>query len=385
MLSFLLFAFLLAVLLYLHFAPAHLAWLLLRGRYASEINMGYLRAEDYFGQSFRALVEDWLHLPAVIESPHLRVVNRGNERVFVASSSSYPDLRRECEVLVLKGDFTCGARCEFEKELYVQGDCEIGPRSRLRDVAVDGALTLGHGSEVHRWVDAAGPLIIASGVRIHSRTVSRTFILLGAGASALSLHAPEIRSEGFREAIPRRDLPRRDVIEIPVPSYPAVYGYDASRLHRMSDNTYLYDGDLLLEAPAVVRCSLVVRGDVYLPSESLLEGSLKARGSIHIDASSVARANVVAEGDLLLGPGCFFQGLLSARGTLRLSRGVRGMSEETPVAAFSSGPLEIESNVIVCGKLASQSRVQAISSPLVWLDLQYPLPGVNAARGTRRP
>jgi hypothetical protein len=104
---------------------------------------------------------------------------------------------------------------------------------------------------------------------------------------------------------------------------------------------------------------------VYLPPESLLEGSLKAKGSIHIGASSVARANVVADGDLLLGPGCLFQGLLSARGALRLSHGVRGMSEGAPVAALS--------------------RVQAISTPAVWLDVQYPLPVVNAAQGTRRP
>jgi hypothetical protein len=380
MIPFLLFTAFFAAFFYLHFAFAHRAWLALRGQISSELNMAYVRIEDYFGLSFRSLLENWLRLPSSPEStPGLRVVDRGHERIFVAGSAAYPDMRRESEVLVIQGHFSCGSRCDFRRELYVRESCEIGPYSRLQALAVDGDLTLGYGTEVRRWVDATGHLTIEEECIVRAKATSRTGILLGSRARAKALFAPEIASEGRVESSSSRNVvpPMTLVLPLPpgAPVPPAHTGFDASRFHILGGQTYFYDGHLVLTLPLHLKASLVVRGDFSCTRESLLEANLKAKGHVDIGADSTVQANIVAEKDIYLGQGSIFQGILLARGSIRLARGVRGLPQESPVSACSTGPLLLESNVVVKGKLASADRVEAVPTPVAWLDRQYPLRG----------
>jgi hypothetical protein len=76
----------------------------------------------------------------------------------------------------------------------------------------------------------------------------------------------------------------------------------------------------------------------------------------------------VAGGDIVLKPNTYFQGLLHAGGAMRLSRGVRGLRDKLPVAAYAAGVVTMESNVVVNGKVASAHRVVAVSTPVAWLE-----------------
>lgn len=371
MAAFLVFTVTFALVYYLHFSQAHRTLWMLRGIESTELDMNYVRVEDYFGQSFRGKLSEWLRLP---DSPgstgRMRVIERGPERIFVAGGAQYPDGRSEDVVLVIEGSFSCGAGCEFQRELYVRDDCEIGPGSRLQAIAVDGSLTLGRGVEVRRWVDSKGFLDLHEDCTVESRVTSRTAVRLGAGVRVLSAFAPEVVTEGRRETMVRGELRHSRLVTIPhaaeAAGVPAA-GYDPRRLYHMGGNTYVYDGDLHVAAPVRLLAPLVVRGSFSCGEESLLAADIKAEGSIEVGAFSVARGNLVAGGGLTVGEHCFVQALLHAQGRMRLRQGTRGLRDKLPVAAFASGPLIVESNVVFNGKLASASYVEAVSSPVAWL------------------
>lgn len=370
--AFFLYAILFCALFYVHFAVAHRAWRAIRGRESAELDLSYVRLEDYFGQSFRKKLAGWIRtLPkAQGSTDRMSIYDKGNERIFVAGAAQYPDGRREKEILCIEGDFTCGRDCEFDKELAVRGDCTIGPDTELQAIAVDGALYLGEGVRVRRWADAARQLTLGPDAAVVSRATSRMAIEFLPGAQALSLFAPEVFTEGRHEGFVQIDVAPAAIVQVPHADGLAKpqHGYEPARLYSMGADTFLYDGNLHLTAPLHLRKPLVVRGDFSCPRESLLDADVRAHGHITIGPASVVKGNLVAGRDLTLKPNSYFQGLLHASGAMRLSRGVRGLRDKLPVAAYSGGILTVESNVVVNGKLASGQRVVAVSTPVAWLE-----------------
>ena len=374
--AFLLFTICFGAIFYLHFSVAHRAWRRIKGRQSAELDMDYVRMEDYFGQSFRTKLAGWIKtLPPAANGTNgpktgLRVFDKGNERIFVAGGAQYPAGRKEKEILVIEGDFACGRDCDFEKEVMVKGNCAIGPDTQLQALAVDGTLHLGEGARVRRWVDAVKHVTVSADAVVKSRVTSRTSIEFMPGSQALSLFAPEVFTEGRHENGLQIEATPAVIAELPHPEEDAkaAHGYDPAKLFSMGGNTYLYNGDLHLSAPLHLRAAFVVRGNFSCPKESLLEADLKAYGSISIGASSIVRGNLVAGGNMALQPNTYFQGLLHAGGAMRLSRGVRGLRDKFPVAAYAAGVMTMESNVVVNGKLASGRRVVAVSTPVAWLE-----------------
>ena len=215
--SFFLFALVFCAIFYMHFSMAHRAWRQIRGRQSAELDMTYVRLEDYFGQSFRGKLAEWIKtLPKATNSTTgLRVFDKGNERIFVAGAAQYPAGRTEREILVIEGDFSCGRDCEFDRELMVKGNCTIGEDSKLQALAVDGSLHVGEGARVRRWVDAVKHLTIGQDAVVSSRVTSRTSIEFQPGAQALSLFAPEVFTEGRHESELRIEMAPSVIVQLP--------------------------------------------------------------------------------------------------------------------------------------------------------------------------
>lgn len=371
--AFLIFSVLFLAIFYLHFSLAHRAWIAIRGKQSSELDMRYVRMEDYFGQSFRRKLQHWLAtLPEATNSTAgLRIYDHGRERIYVAPTAQYPGGRVEKAILVTEGAFACGPNCDFRNELMVKGDGDIGEGTALQAIAADGALQLGEAVTVRRWVDAAGKLTIGADTAIHSRATSRTAIEFLPGAYAQSLFAPEIVTEGRNDESIELSAGRRALLQIPHragQTARAQNGFDPAKLFSMGGGTYFYEGNLDVTASLHLRAPLVVRGHFSCGKESLLEADVKARGHITIGAASVVKGNLVADGNLLLKPDVYFQSLLHAGGEMRLSFGVRGLRERLPVAAHATRALTLESNVVINGKVSSAHRVIAISTPMAWLQ-----------------
>ena len=367
--AFIVFSLLFFGLLYAHFSLAHIVWAGARGRNSAELDMDYVRIEDYFGRSFRGKVQEWLQLPYEgSQTGAMRVIDRGVEKVIVGGKGMFPENRRERLAMILEDDFECQPDCHFERELMVSGNAHVGQASKLQALACDGSAKLDRGVTVRRWLDVEGPLEMEADCKVMSKVCSRHSIYFGPGSEALSLFAPEIETEGRLETAARNLPEPREVVLIPHAANVTepVHGYDPKLLFSMGGGSYLYNGDLKLTVPLHVRAPLVVKGDVETMEGSMFEADMKVKGFVKIGAMSMIRGNLVSEGGMELSQGVFFQGVLHAGGDIVLKHGVRGLGE-APVVVYSSQMLMVESNVVVRGKLAAGDKVKSVSAPVAWL------------------
>jgi hypothetical protein len=372
MLAFLLFSVIFSFIYYLHFHIALATYKRMRGETSKELDTGYVRLEDYFAQSFRTKMSAWLKLPKdPASSPDLAVIDKGGEKIYIARDARYPDSHEESEMVVVDGDFQCGAECSFEKELLIRQDCVVGPSTQLQALAVNGMTRLNPGTKVRRWVDSTGFLDIRGNCKISSRVTSRSSIRFGPGAQAQSLFAPEVTTQGRREDTSKWTANGHRVVQLPVPANEQkIEGFDPAKMKYQGGDCYRYDGDLRLDAAVHLSKPLIVRGDFLCASSSYIEADMKVAGTAFIGDASIVKSNIVAQGDLTLGHAVFFQGILYSGGTMRLRHGVRGLREGLPVAAYSSGPLLVESNCVINGKLSSGKFVQAVVTPVDWFETE---------------
>jgi len=370
MLAFLLFSLIFSLIYYMHFHVAVTTWRRLRGQASGELDTSYVRLEDYFGQSFRAKMKSWLQLPKDPASTELlSMVDKGGEKIFIARQANYPISHEEEEMLVVDGDFLCGSHCSFNKELLVRQDCVVGPSSELQALAVDGTARLNPGTKVRRWVDSHGFLDIRGNCKIQSRATSRASIRFGPGSQAQSLFAPEVATQGRREDKSKWGTNGHRVVELPVPADDAaIEGFNPRKMVYMGGGCYRYDGSLKLDAAVHITKPLIVRGDFHCAASSFIEADMKVSGSVFIGDASIVKANLVSEGDMILSHAVFFQGILHSSGSMRLRHGVRGLREGVPVAAHANGPLLVESNCVINGKLSSTKFVQAVVTPVDWFE-----------------
>ncbi len=364
---FLLFTAAVGLLVYLHFYLAHRQWRRLKGEPSTEIDPSYIRVENYFSQSFRAKVKEWLQLPgAWSEDKKDLFIVKGSEKIRVTGPLQIEAGAHSAEILVVRGEFGCGPCCRLSSEILARGNARIGAGSQMQAITADGSLVLENSVTVARWVDSMGEMVLDADCRIGARATSRTAIRLGPGAGAGSVYAPAVTSANWDGRIPALEsVPVEEPIELPRPEAGleppadlARAGLDLKKLHVLSPDTWLYNGDWKTSLAIHSRAKLVVKGDCRLASNSILDQDVKAGHSLHLEASSVARGSLVAGRNLVLGEGCRFNAVLHAGNSILLSRGVRGVAVDLPVAAYAVEHLHVEDNVAVQGKLAGGIGVE---------------------------
>jgi len=78
------------------------------------------------------------------------------ERLRVTGSVEYEPYTNIDDILIINGDSSCRASCLFQREIYVKGNCAIGPGSKAQAIAVDGNLELGPSGHHTRRVALQG-------------------------------------------------------------------------------------------------------------------------------------------------------------------------------------------------------------------------------------
>lgn len=363
---FILFAILFAGLLYLQFYLAHRQWKRIKGQQSSEIDVGYVRMEDYLAQSFRRKVKEWLLLPSTVRNNRERTIVKGRETIRVITGAfEFGAGEQVDDILVIEGDFTCGSNCFFAREILVKGNAQFGPGARLQSVAVDGELTLGFDAKVARWMDSTKEINIGPNCLIGARVTSTGLIRLGPGAQAASMYAPRVGTTAWdgkflmQESPEMAKLPSIVFSEEAIAARDAIEnaGFDSRKLIRLGTDAWLYKGDLRILSPLRLKTKLVVKGKCDFPDGSVLDGDIHADGSLAIGANSLCRGNLISAKDIQVGAGCKFSGLIHADGNVRLGKGTRGFKDDGMVVAYAGEVLEVERDVAVKGKLAAGGRV----------------------------
>ncbi len=355
---------------YIHFFLAYRAWRISRGEEATDIDPNYVRIEDYFARSFRLKVSEWLKLPVqAAESDGSLSIVKGTERICISQSAAYPPQSRSDDILVVRGSFKCSAGCVFSREIYVREHASVGPGSHLQSIAADGNLALANDVRAARWVDSLGDLEIGTNSIVGARATAGGNLRLGNGATVGSAAARTVHTSYGRPPMtiltveppaPKLEIPRPEA-DSKTTGTKANPGLDWKKLKMLSATCWLYNGNLKPSVPLRTKTALIVRGDCIIPAGSVLEGDLKAKGSIRIGTLSICRGNVIAGRDIWFEPSSSFHGIVHAGKTLRLGSDVCGGTESARVVAFASESVVIEDDVVVHGKLASDGRVVAVT------------------------
>ena len=365
---FIAFSIVFAALVSAHFLPAFRSWRISRHEQTSNIDLRYVRLEDYFARSFRFKLSEWLKLSVWAADPDgSRLIRKGKEYIRISDVAEYPAETISNNILAVEGSFKCYEACTFHREIYVRGDASIGSGTQLQSIATDGNLTLGTKVRIARWADSQGNMEIGAKSIIHSRATAGGTLLLKNGAQVKSAFAPlGCTSEKDPDIAAKSNETLPPPIEFPSCATNAENenqcgsGVDPSRLRMLSPDCWIYDGDFRPSKPLRFTAALIVRGNCDIPPGSVLEKDLKSRQSISVGAGCLCRGNVIAEKAIWLGPFSRFCGIVHAGKTLRLCAGVQGGTEKANVAAFAEETLSIEKNVIVYGKLASADLVFAV-------------------------
>jgi hypothetical protein len=306
---------------------------------------------------FREQARAWLTLHPRQGGGQPQVLSMGRQFAVLTDFVDCPPHFQFKEPLLVRGDFQCGPGSRFDAPVYVGGDCVVGKNSKLAALCVEGSCVVGLNARIDTWVDSAGALDLRAGSWVGEVAMSDRAIQISLEAGAAQLFAPEVQTQGHFGGI-AEPAPFRGLLEVTKPSagdppeFGAVRGFRADKLMALGADTWVYDGSLALPAPVWIRSKLVVRGSFSCPAGSLIEDDIKCGGSLHIGGGSVARGKLTARGQLTLEPDCIFEGSLSAGLSLRLSTGVRGFCEGSPVEVSSAEKVILEPNVIVRGHVA---------------------------------
>ena len=298
-----------------------------------------------------------------------RTILKGRETIRAITGGFEFGSGQQCDdILVVEGDFACGANCLFGREILVKGNARIGPGTQLQSMAVDGNLVLGSDVKVARWLDSTRELTIGANCLVGARVTSTGLIRLGPGAQASSMYAPQVVSTAWDGTFLSRETPEMEKLPAiafseaasAAPEPLEAAGFDVKKLIQLGADSWLYKGDLRLLAPLRLKTKLVVKGQCDLPEGCILEEDIHADGSLNIGANSVCRGNLISGKHIHLGPGSRFAGLIHADGSVRLGYGARGFKDlidEAMVVAYAGEVLEVEKDVAIKGKLAAGGRV----------------------------
>jgi len=366
---FLIFVAIFGMLVYLQFYLAHREWRKLKGEQASDIDVNYVRTEDYFAQSFRMKAQDWLKLPSSVDDQGATVIVKGNERIRLLENLGIAADGSCRDIVITEHDFSCGPRSTMTREIWARGNAVVGSESRLQALAADGAVDLGENVTIARWLDSNGPLTIGAGCRVGARITSRARILLGTGAEIRSAFAPEIGSAGWDGKVTHGDPAQFTLLDLDlsqdsadVGRQMAAAGLSQDRLLQLGPDTWIYRGDLAPSVAIRLKTNLVVKGDCFLPAACVLEADLRADGSLFLGPSCVSHGNLIADGDIFLGRSCQFSGLVHAGKSALFSQWTRGFNPQATVAVYADENMSLETDVAVGGKIAAGGRVEVVDS-----------------------
>ena len=95
------------------------------------------------GRRTSIYLHEWLQRPrTILPKTGEIIVMKDAERLRVTGSVEYEPYTNIDDILIINGDSSCRASCLFQREIYVKGNCAIGPGSKAQAIAVDGNLEL---------------------------------------------------------------------------------------------------------------------------------------------------------------------------------------------------------------------------------------------------
>lgn len=214
----------------------------------------------------------------------------------------------------------------FTKEIYCRADAKLFEGTSMRAMACLGTLTLGDGCVVGRWVDGERSLTTGDGCFLGISASSDRELRLGTDCVFRRLYAADVsvgepgEPKNPPEIQPSGE-PHRDMQE-------------TEDMSETQGNVLCLHNFLVGEA-SVIEGSLKARGSIHVKRGARISGNLFANGDIIIDSGAFIGGNVFSQGSIYIGPKC----QVGRRGRIKsvVARGAVFLSEGTRVFGYVSG------------------------------------------------
>ena len=227
------------------------------------------------------------------------------------------------DVVVLMDDTPLPAGTSVATECLARRTFHGGPNSSYRAILGQRDIKLAVGSSVLRWVHASGRLEAARGTILSGRATADREILLESGVRFDRLDAPLVRVVGGG-----------GTLETPIMPMSSYAPFTPENAIALGANYWRVRGDLEIPPDTSLGGSLIVIGNVVIGAGARVQGSIKAHGTMHVKPGAVVMGSITARGRLVIEDGARLSGPVISESVVVVGAAVVGMANtRTTVAA----------------------------------------------------
>ncbi len=243
------------------------------------------------------------------------------------------------DVVVLADDTPLPAGLHVTRECLARRTFHGGANSSFRAVLGQRDVQLAEGTSVLRWIHASGRLAAASGTRLLGRATSDREILLEVDVQFDRLDAPMVRVGGG------------GTLETPILPVSAYTPYVPPKALALAAGYWRVEGDLEIPSDCSVAGSLIVLGKVIVSEGARVEGSIKAHGTMHIKSRAVVIGSLSARGRIVIEDGARLSGPVISESSIIVGASVIGVANKR--TTVTAPRVQLRSGATVYGAVMS--------------------------------
>jgi cytoskeletal protein CcmA (bactofilin family) len=303
------------------------------------------RFESFIDANFRTIL-------AELEPKEVRVVqpSSGAAAMLFGPMAEFSDAQFDIknstipQLLVGGGDLFLPDDLYFESEVFTVGDLTVGNYAGLRAILAHGAICLGLGSVVLRWVHAKGGLQVAQNVQLFGRASSDVRIELAPGCTFERLYAPQITFGAATHPATTLAMPYRDVSV-----------WQPSNTQYFNEMRCRIKGDVSIPPASGFSVPLVVLGNLRIGSGSWFRCGVKSSQQLIVNENSRIDDALVSCGRLLIAENCVVKGPVISESSIIIRAGSVIGTSEFPTT-ITAPKITIEPGVIVFGTVWAREK-----------------------------
>ena len=264
------------------------------------IKKEYVKDPRYFGKSFRGLLDTFLVQVQKLSTGEVLEIDLSKKELLVVGETKKEQNYIEERLTIFLENAVLPANAKHLKEIYALKNLTVGALSRVRAIACNGDCHLHEETEVIRWVDAEGELVIDDDCNLGISASSKLKLSLRGKLCVFKrLFAPIIEigkssDNNFNDFEPSK-YPEYDDVE-----------YEIEEISEQVD----FINNIVTHKALTINRSAVVVGNIKGYKEIFLSEDVKIFG------------NIFCEGDLIIQNGCNITGTVFVQGCLKVCNDV---------------------------------------------------------------
>jgi|WetSurMetagenome_2_1015567.scaffolds.fasta_scaffold50039_2 predicted acyltransferase (DUF342 family) len=300
------------------------------------ISMDYIRNPRYFGKSFKRLIHR--ATAGFTLSPGMRDIKLSkSEKVELTHSIDISAAREIKHLIYTIGNLVTGSNVQLDKEVYVTGNAVIGADNIIQALATDGGVTVSHGVQFKRWLDAEGDIHVADNCNLGISSSSGSSLFLSKDCIFRRIYGMPIIT-GDRQS---------DKFFNPDAALPA-------KPPLQTKPSFIRNKDSSIPPGSIIDDSIVFLGDVKIGPNSLIRGTIKSYGKIVLAENVIIDGNIFADDDIFVGHNARIKGHVFSQSSVYISHQTIISSPDRIKTVIGKKSIKIEQNVTIYGFITTE-------------------------------